>query len=411
MKNGALTLLHTNAKSTFAKVFSVLLFVLTGCNPITISTETIEDETYTIEWRNFDDSVLEIDQDVLRGEWPSYDGDEPTRDRTSENTYSFLGWSPALSSVISNQIYTAQFTTSINEYSVTFRNYDSSVLEVDKVVYGRTAVYKGETPIRPDDDQYTYTFSSWDKSLDFIDEDCDRIAMYTPHEKYVERPLIAFIDDDGRDEVLTTLKPLFLSKNIPCGLAVFGRSAIIVDTTKRATTLELQNTYGWEILSHTFSHKALTTLTDEEVENECIQYFSTFGGYGFEVSEVVYPNGLTGDKEEIMSKYYRYGYLAGGQNVEHQYYREFNNAKNTNDFGLWRKSIGSYDSYTLKEHKDLIDLIKVNNGRLVYMTHAASTTVEGWQMLEDVIDYILEQDIEVVTPLEAAVSRYNPFAS
>jgi hypothetical protein len=159
------------------------------------------------------------------------------------------------------------------------------------------------------------------------------------------------------------------------------------------------------------SHKALNTLTDEEAETECTQFFSVFGGYGFEVCEVVYPNGIPGEKETLMSDYYRFGYLAGGQNVEHQYYREFNNALNTNDFGLWRKSIGSYDSYSLKEHKDLIDSIKTSNGRLVYMTHAASTSADGWQMLEDVIDYIISSNIEVVTPLEAIVSRFNPFES
>lgn len=45
------------------------------------------------------------------------------------------------------------------EYKVTFANYDDSVLFVDTVKAGETATYEGETPTRPADDEYTYTFS------------------------------------------------------------------------------------------------------------------------------------------------------------------------------------------------------------------------------------------------------------
>lgn len=51
-------------------------------------------------------------------------------------------------------------------YTVTFVNWDGTVLYKTDVIEGETAVYGGETPTRPDsEDGYQYTFSKWDKDL------------------------------------------------------------------------------------------------------------------------------------------------------------------------------------------------------------------------------------------------------
>ena len=63
-------------------------------------------------------------------------------------------------------------------YHVTFVNYDDSLLYEVDVKEGETATYVGETPTKPEDDEFTYEFSGWDKDLDNILSDLTTKAMY-----------------------------------------------------------------------------------------------------------------------------------------------------------------------------------------------------------------------------------------
>ena len=79
-------------------------------------------------------------------------------------------------------------------FEVTFKNYDATVLFYTSVKYGETAVYQGDTPTRPTDSQYDYTFIGWDKPLTNIKADTTFIAQYSS--KSAERTC-TFYDYDG----------------------------------------------------------------------------------------------------------------------------------------------------------------------------------------------------------------------
>jgi hypothetical protein len=65
---------------------------------------------------------------VAYGEVPAYTGETPTRVGDAEHTYTFSGWTPEITAVSGDAAYTAVFTDTINTYTVTWKNWDGTVL-------------------------------------------------------------------------------------------------------------------------------------------------------------------------------------------------------------------------------------------------------------------------------------------
>ena len=75
---------------------------------------------YTVTWKNHDGTTLETDEAVAQGATPTYDGTTPTKPDTTEKSYVFSGWSPAISPVTGDVAYTAQFTETPRQYTLGF---------------------------------------------------------------------------------------------------------------------------------------------------------------------------------------------------------------------------------------------------------------------------------------------------
>ena len=69
-------------------------------------------------------------------------------------------------------------------YHVTFVNYDETLLYEVDVLEGTEAVYQGEEPTKPEDDDYTYTFKGWDKDLTSITSDTTAKAEFESKSKW-----------------------------------------------------------------------------------------------------------------------------------------------------------------------------------------------------------------------------------
>lgn len=93
--------------------------------------------TYTVYWRNADNTLLETDNNVPYGSMPQYNGATPTYQGKTSN-----GWTPSISAVVSNVTYTATY---VPTYQVNFYN-DTTLLQTVTVEEGSTAVYTGATP-------------------------------------------------------------------------------------------------------------------------------------------------------------------------------------------------------------------------------------------------------------------------
>ena len=93
--------------------------------------------TYTVTWKNEDNTVLETDNNVPYGTTPTYNGPTPTYDGET-----YRGWEPAVGPITGNTIYTAWYKP---KYTVKFYN-GSTLLQTVTVKEGNTATYTGTTP-------------------------------------------------------------------------------------------------------------------------------------------------------------------------------------------------------------------------------------------------------------------------
>lgn len=66
-----------------------------------------------------------------------------------------------------------------NIYTITFTNWDGTVLQTSSIEEGQTPVYTGPTPTRPSDEQYDYTFNGWLPAITEATQDVTYIAQYT----------------------------------------------------------------------------------------------------------------------------------------------------------------------------------------------------------------------------------------
>jgi len=86
---------------------------------ITRPTTIAPTSTYTINWE-VNGIVVEIDENVLYGTLPVFNGATPTKASTAQYDYTFDGWTPAVTNAQSNQTYVAQFTETLRQYTIVF---------------------------------------------------------------------------------------------------------------------------------------------------------------------------------------------------------------------------------------------------------------------------------------------------
>ena len=116
---------------------------------------------------------------------------------TAQYTYTFANWT-ADATVGNDTIITANFSRSVNSYTVTWKNGDT-VLETDEnVVYGTTPVYNSAQPTKESDNENIYTFSGWSPAISSVTGDITYVAQFTTT---ANKHTVVFYDDDGVTEL------------------------------------------------------------------------------------------------------------------------------------------------------------------------------------------------------------------
>ena len=96
--------------------------------------------------------------------------------------------------VVMGDIVAVATYSEIPMYTVTFKNYDGSILYTASVLEGENAVYAGETPVRESTAQYNYEFIGWDISLENISADT---TVTTVYENTLRSYTVQFVSDEA----------------------------------------------------------------------------------------------------------------------------------------------------------------------------------------------------------------------
>ena len=210
MKKGCILLL--------ALCFFALIFTVSSCTPPVSDapagtdtqvpggdTGTVEEIYHTVTFCDDDGSILQTVK-VKAGTGVDCSSIRPQKDGEESFYYEFMGWTNkvALSSVRSDLTVYAVYKKVYYQYTVTFLNYDGSVLASVTVDHGKPAEYPYDTPTREPDSEYAYSFIGWEGG-DISKVSCDTFvkATYSATEmgKYCE---VVFVDFDGK--VLATVQ-------------------------------------------------------------------------------------------------------------------------------------------------------------------------------------------------------------
>ena len=160
-----------------------------GTVPITLTAQWSAN-AYTVSFNANGGSVgtpsKTVTYDSTYGELPT-----PTREN-----HTFTGWFTAAeggtqitstTAVKITESQTLYARWNMNTYTVTWKNYDGSVLETDTgVTHGATPTYNGATPEKPEDENFTYTFDGWSPAVCAVTDNAEYTAQFTAISKRVE---------------------------------------------------------------------------------------------------------------------------------------------------------------------------------------------------------------------------------
>ena len=165
-------------------------------------------ETFKVTFKDDAGNVLH-EEKFVKDTMPVYNGKKdadgnPAKDADTEFTYKFVKWDKEFAKVTADAEYVAEFekTPIAKEFTITFKDEDGKVLYETKVPEGETPEYKGETPVKAEDENNVYEFEGWEPAIVAATAD----ATYTAKFKATAKSSIVTITFKNGDAVLEEVK-------------------------------------------------------------------------------------------------------------------------------------------------------------------------------------------------------------
>ena len=162
---------------------------------------SLTSDTYTIKWVNHDGTELEVDNDVLYGTMPTYDGETPVKASDARYSYEFSNWSPLVEPASKDTVYVAQFKEVPLKFAITYElnGHGELLSPINEVTYGEAL----QLPELDKSNTMNLAFAGW-----YLDEELQNRASFpfypeantTFYAKWVEIDesiFSAYQNDDG----------------------------------------------------------------------------------------------------------------------------------------------------------------------------------------------------------------------
>ena len=278
------------------------------------ATYTATKKTYTITWKNEDGSVIESET-LEYGVTPVHDNIE--KEATAEWTYTFAGWDPAIIDVVADATYTAKFDSTKNSYTISWLNWDNSLIDESTVDYGETPTHVDAT--KEATAEWTYTFKAWEPEIVSVTGEATYTAKFDSTKNsytitwfnwdnslidestvdYGETPTHVDATREATAEWTYTFKAWD-----PEIVSVTGNATYTAkyDSTKISYTITWLNENGTEIDHTTVEYGELPTHEDP-IKEATAEFIYTFAGWTPEVVAVTGDATYTASFTEHNNKY------------------------------------------------------------------------------------------------------------
>jgi hypothetical protein len=231
---------------------------------------------YTVTFYDEDGTTTLDTEEVEYGATATFNGATPNKDQDEAHTYVFDKWDGSLTNITKDTSVKAVYKAAARKYTVTFNNWDDTLIGTTEVEYGQPATYSYPTPVRAQDVQYSYVWSGWDQSIDAVKENLTVKATFTNEaRKYT----VTFLDAKGQ--------PFGTAQEIAYNEAA---TAPNTNPTKEPTNTTAYTFKGWD---QAFDH-VTSNLTINPLYNEAERLYSVrFVIEGTEVTTVTVRYGET----------------------------------------------------------------------------------------------------------------------
>ena len=279
------------------------------------------------------------------------------------------------------------------KFTIKFVNDDGTELQSSEWEYGAMPKYKGATPTKEQDEQYTYAFKGWTPNVTAVKGEATYTATY---DKTLRKYKITFVNDDGTE--------------LQSGEVEYGQTPAFEGETPTKEPDE-QYTYTFKewtpALEAVKGEATYTAAYDKTLRKYAVTFVSN--GETFSSSEVEYgKTAAEPDDDPVRTGYIFDGWYAD-EDGKQIYDFDTVITGDTTIYAKWTQikySVVSGGStvYTKNSGKELVITVKRTPGDDVCFIHFKSVQIDGKELTKDT-DYTAKSGSTVITLKPTALAK------